>query len=192
MLVGVAEIAAIAGRAVSIARAQLAVPGGQRTVGTCFFAAVPHVSGPLPLLGLPVSLLGAQITLLRTFEEDLDAGIGLHGIHLAQDRLLVALPLVGLRVLPVGATVPLAGLPVSSVGLPVSSVGFAVAAVGFAVEAIRRQVPLSVGVALLGSLGALGRNPVSLLGGALSFQSGLVAQVGTLPASFGHLLTLLR
>lgn len=185
MLVGVAEIAAIAGRAVSIARAQLAVPGGQRTVGTCFFAAVPHVSGPLPLLGLPVTLLGAQITLLRTFEEDLDAGIGLHGIHLAQDRLLVALPLVGLRVLPVCATVPL-------VGLPVSSVGFAVAAVGFAVEAIRRQVPLSSGVALLGSLGALGRNPVSLLGGALSFQSGLVAQVGTLPASFGHLLTLLR
>jgi len=190
-VVGVTEVGAIAGGLIPVPSAQLAIPGVQRPSGSRFLAVVLQVRGLLAALGLPVSLLGAQVTLLRPFDEDLDAGIGLDGVHLAQDGFLVALPLVGFLVAAIGSTVPLVGLPVPPVGLPVPPVCLPVAPVGFPVPPVLRQVPFSAGIAPVGSIGALRRSPIALLGGSLSLRRSLAAKFGTIPASLGHLPTLL-
>jgi hypothetical protein len=146
----------------------------------------------LALLGRPITLLGAQVTLLRALDQDLDPGRRLHIVHLGQDGFLVPLPLVGLLVALVGSTVSLVGFPVTPVGFAVAAVGLPVAAVGFPVAAVGRDVPFAGGFARVGGVGTLGRSPVPLLGGDLSFHRRLVAQVGPPPATLRHLLTLLR
>jgi hypothetical protein len=198
-VVGVAEIGAIAGGPVSVPRAQLAVPGGQRTIRSCFLAPLPHVSGPLALLGLPVSLLGAQITLLRTFDEDRDAGIGLDEIQLSQDRVPVALTLVGFLVAPISSAISLMGLAVTSIGFAVTSIGFAVTSIGFAVTSIGlpvtqfgSQVLLPAGTADRSGVVAHARSPVACIAGLLSLRRGMVTQIRSPLAPLCGPLTFLR
>ena len=162
LLVGVAEVGAITCRFVAVLGAKVSISRGGRTVGAGFFTVVaPDTGEAVAFLGQPVSLLCAQVTLVGAFDEDLDVGVGLDGVHLGQDRVLIALALVGLCLAPVGYPFSLIGLPVTSFGLPVPQVCLAVSPIGFPIPAVRRRVPLSRGVALLRGVVTLVGRPVS-------------------------------
>jgi hypothetical protein len=131
----------------------------------------------------PVSSLSAQITLIGAFDQDLDAGIGLDRLHLAQDTVPVVLTLVGLLVAPVGSPVSEIGLPVTPIRLPVTPIGLPVAPIGLPVTSVRCHVALSGGVALVRGVVALSGRLVARLRGTLALSRRLVAPVRTLPTS---------
>jgi hypothetical protein len=184
LIVGVAEVGAIACGLIPVTGGQLAVTSAGKPARS-FAAGILQVGQGLAILGAPVPLLGAQITLLRPFDQDLDPGIGLDGIHLPQQRLRVALLLVGFPVTPVGSVVSPIGPPVAAIGLPV-------AAIGLPVTPVRRQVPLSADLALVGGVVPLTGGPVSRIAGMLSLRSGVVAEFLSMRASLSRPLTLLN
>ncbi|HEU5455886.1 MAG TPA: hypothetical protein VFU85_09400 [Nocardioides sp.] len=193
LAVGIAEVGAIARRLVPVPGAQLPI-----TCGCCPVCVVlpagsaAATSQALALLGEAVSSLSAQIALIGAFDQDLDTGIGLDRLHLAQDRVPVELALVGFLVTLVGSAIPEIRLPVTAIRLPVTPVGLPVASVRLAVTSVRRHVPLSASLALVRLVVSLGGRLVAHLGGKLALRRGLVALVRTVPALLRRLQAVLR
>ncbi len=159
----------------------------------CFLAAIAsQISQAVSLLGMAVSLLSAMITLIGAFNEDLDAGIGLDGVHRVQGRVLVALTLVPLLLATVGSAFSLMGLQVTPIGPAVTPIGPAVTLIGVPVTTVGRQVPLSAGIALVGGVVALTGRPVARLTGKVSLRRDVAVQVRSQIASLRRLQTLLR
>ena len=187
LVVGIAEVGAIARRLVPVPGAQLPI-----TCGCCPVCVVlparsaAATSQALALLGEAVSSLSAQIALIGAFDQDLDAGIGLDRLHLAQDRVPVEFALVGFLVALVGSAILEIRLPVTAIRLPVTPVGLPVAPVCLAVTSVRRHVPLSASLALVRVEVSLGGRLVARLRGTLALGGRLVAQVRTLSASLGR------
>lgn len=193
LVVGIAEVGAIACRLVPVPGAQLAITCGCCTVCVVLPAgSAAATSQALALFCEPVSSLSAQVTLIGAFDQDLYTGIGLDRLHLAQDRVPVAFALVGFLVALVGSAIPVIRLSVPATRLPVTPVGLPVAPVRLSVTSVRRHVPLSASLALLRLVVSLGGRLVARLGGTLALGRGLVAQVRTLPASLGRKLALPR
>ena len=158
----------------------------------CYLAVIGlQISHAVSLLGDPVSVLGAAITSIRAFHEEFDAGIAPDGVHLVQDRVLVALMLVPFLLSTVGSAFTLIGLQVTPIGPPVTPIGRPVTPIGVPVTPVRHQVPLSAGIALGDVVAFIGR-PVARLAGILSLRRDLAVQVRSEIASLRRLLTLPR
>jgi hypothetical protein len=154
-------------------------------------AITPQVSDAVAILGEPVSILGALITLLGAFNEDLDVGIAPDGVHLVQGRVVVALSLVPFLLATIGAAFSLMGLQVVPIGPPVTPIGPPVTLIGVPVTTLRRQVPLSVGIARVGGVVASTGRSVARLTGKVSLLRDVAVQVRSQIASLRRLLTLL-
>lgn len=137
-------------------------------------------------------MLGAHVTLIGALDEDIDAGVGLDGIHRAQHRVPVALTLVGFLVAPVGSAVSAIDPPVSPVSPPVTPIDTSVSPIGLAVAPVRRQVPHSTSIALVSRVVALTGRPVTRLTGNLPFRRDVAVQVRGLIAPLRRFLTFLR
>ena len=109
-----------------------------------------------------------------------------------QDRVLVALPLVGFLVTSVGAALTSIGVPVASIALPVASIGLPVASISPTVTPVSRQVPLPAGIADVGGVVALAGSLVARIAGPPPLPSGIVAPVRSPLAPLCGLQTLLR
>lgn len=158
----------------------------------CLLAAIaPQISHAVAILGEPVSMLGAQITFIGAFHDALDSGIASDGVLLVVDRVLVTLTLVPFLLATVGSAFSVMGLQVTPIGSPVTPIGSPVTLIGVPVATVRRQVPLSAGIALAGGLVALIGRPAVCLGGAMSLRRDVAVQVRSDIASLGRLLTLL-
>ena len=189
LLVGVAEVGAIACRLVPVLGALFAVAYGGRTV----LVRVPGVAAQaVAQIGEPVSLLGAKVTLIGTFNQNIDAGIGLDGIHRAQHRVPVALTLVGFLVASVGSAVTPIDPPVTPIGSPVTPIDSPVTPIGLSVAPVRRQVPQSTSIAVVSGVVALTGRPVARLTGNLPVRRDVAVQVRGLIAPLRRFLTFLR
>ena len=122
-------------------------------------------------------MLGAIIALIGAFNEDLNAGIGLDGIHLVHDRVLVALTLVGFLLAPVGSAISAIDPAVTPVDPAVAPIDPAVTPISVPVAPVRHQVPRSARIALVGGVVPLTGRPVTRLTGKLSLSRDVAVQV---------------
>ena len=137
-------------------------------------------------------MLGAQITLIGAFDQNIDAGLGFDRVHRAQYRVPVALTFVGFLVAPVGSPISAIDPPVAPIRPPVTPIDPPVTPISLPVAPVRRQVPHSTGIAVISGVVALTGRLVARLPGMLSLRRDFAVQVRRQVATLRRLLTLLR